>query len=320
MKCRICGNESGNQSHRLREMMFGSRDEFDYLECSRCKCLQIASIPASMSKYYPAGYYSFAAVAPRSWILKFLLKVRNRYALTGRGIIGKLLHRYAPPKLPLSSLAPLGLGHDARILDVGCGRGLLLNALRDVGFVNLVGLDPFLAAEVESENGVRLLRTTIHGVTGEFDVIMFHHAFEHISDPGPTLKAVGRLLAPGGRCVIRIPTVSSYAWQHYKTNWVQLDPPRHFYLHSVESMRILVEEAGLELQSVVYDSSAFQFWGSEQYAADIPLSDSRSYSVSPANSIFSRKQIDAFETRAKELNQSQLGDQAAFYLTKPSVA
>jgi len=320
MMCRICFNEKENESYRLREMMFGSREEFDYLECSRCKCLQIASIPASMSKYYPSGYYSFASVAPRSWILKFLLKVRNRYALTGRGIIGKLLHRYSPPKLPLSSLAPLGLGHDARILDVGCGRGLLLNALRDVGFVNLVGLDPFLAADVESENGVRLSKTTIHDVTGEFDVIMFHHAFEHISDPLPTLKAVSRLLPPGGRCVIRIPTVSSYAWQHYRANWVQLDPPRHFYIHSVESMRILAREAGLEVQSVVYDSSAFQFWGSEQYAADIPLSDSRSYSVSPANSIFSRKQIDAFETRAKELNQSQLGDQAAFYLTKPSVA
>src|ERR1700687_572077 len=125
MMCRICFNEKENEPYRLREMMFGSRDEFDYLECSRCKCLQIASIPASMSKYYPAGYYSFPAGAPRSWILRFLLKERNRYALTGRGIIGKLLHRYAPPKLPLSSLAPLGLGHDARILDVGCGRGLL---------------------------------------------------------------------------------------------------------------------------------------------------------------------------------------------------
>ncbi len=301
-------------------MMFGLRDEFDYLECSSCKCLQIIDVPASMSKYYPANYYSFASVPPRSRLLKFLLKLRNRYALSGRGFIGKLLHRYSPPKLPLSSLARLELDHDARILDVGCGRGLLLNALSDMGFVNLLGIDPFLAADVENENGVKLLKTSIHDVTGEFDVIMFHHAFEHISDPGPTLKAVHRLLAPGGRCVIRIPTVSSYAWQHYKTNWVQLDAPRHFYIHSIESMRILAGQAGLELESVVYDSSAFQFWASEQYAADIPLVDSRSYSVSPANSRFTNEQIAAFEKRAIELNQSELGDQAAFYLARPSVA
>lgn len=319
MKCRICGNESGNKLHRLREMMFGRRQAFDYLECASCGCLQIIDIPASMSEYYPPGYYAFTAIPPRSRLLKFLLKLRNEYALSGRGLLGGLLHRYAPPKLPLASLARLDLGHDARILDVGCGRGLLLEALAELGFRNLIAADPFLPNDVKRASRVEFRKATIHEITGEFDVIMFHHAFEHISDPGPTLKAVERLLAPGGRCVIRIPTVSSYAWEHYKTDWVQLDVPRHFYIYSVESMRILADQAGLELERVVYDSSAFQFWASEQYAADIPLVDSRSYSVSPSSSRFTGKQIAAFEKRAAELNRIQRGDQAAFYLRKPSV-
>jgi len=320
MKCRICGNEPGNTLHKLREMMFGSRDEFDYLECSNCRCVQIVDVPRSMSKYYPASYYAFAAIAPRRRLLRFLLRLRNGYALTGRGFVGRLIHRYSPPRLPLGSLAHLELDYRARMLDVGCGRGLLLKALADQGFSNLVGADPFLPADVERASGVEFREATINEITGEFDVIMFHHAFEHISDPGATLTAVQRLLVPGGSCVIRIPTVSSYAWQHYKTNWVQLDAPRHFYLHSIESMKILAGEAGLELSSVIYDSSAFQFWGSEQYAADIPLVDSRSYSVSPTNSLFTRKQIAAFEERAVELNRAELGDQAAFYLRKPSLA
>lgn len=320
MKCRICGNESGNKLHRIREMMFGQGEAFDYLECAGCRCLQIVEIPPSMSKYYPANYYAFTPVDPRGPLLKFLLKLRNRYAMSGRGLLGGLLHRYAPPKLPLASLARLNPNHDARILDVGCGRGLLLEALADLGFRNLVGADPFLPDDVKRASGVEFRKATIHEVTGEFDLIMFHHAFEHISDPGPTLKAVERLLAPGGRCVIRIPTVSSYAWEHYRTNWVQLDAPRHFYVHSVESIRILASQAGLELESVVYDSSAFQFWASEQYAADIPLRDIRSYSVSPKRSLFTREQIAAFETRAAELNRTERGDQGAFYLRKPSVA
>ena len=320
LRCRICNNESGNRLHQVREMMFGLRDEFEYLECASCKCVQIVEVPASMSKYYPANYYSFAPIPNRGRLLKLLLKLRNRYALSGRGVIGKLLHRVAPPKLPLSSLAPLELEHDANILDVGCGRGLLLSALGELGFDNLLGIDPFLAADVEDENGVLLLKKTIHDVTGEFDLIMLHHAFEHISDPEETLRTVGKLLPPGGSCIIRIPTVSSYAWQHYKTNWVQLDAPRHFYIHSLESMKILADRAGLELESVVYDSSAFQFWGSEQYVADIPLMDSRSYSVSPKESLFTRKQISAFEKRAMELNHAKLGDQAAFYVRKDSVA
>ena len=296
--------------------MFGSREEFDYLECSNCRCLQIIDVPASMSKYYPANYHSFTPISHPGKPRKWLTRVRDSYAVSNRGALGKILSRYFPPHIALRSLSHLRLDRSARVLDVGCGSGLVLNAMGNVGFTSLVGIDPFLSADVEYDNGVKLLKKAIHEVAGEYDVIMFHHAFEHISDPEPTLEAVRQLLAPGGSCIIRVPTVSSYAWQHYGINWVQLDAPRHFYVHSVKSVKILAERAGLEVSSVAYDSSAFQFWASEQYALDIPLYDTRSYAVSPANSIFTKHQIANFEKRAVELNSAKLGDQAAFYLRR----
>ena len=133
------------------------------------------------------------------------------------------------------------------------------------------------------------------------------------------MKAASRLLSPHGVCIIRMPTVSSYAWPHYGVNWVQLDAPRHFYIHSVESVRVLADRCGLNLTGVVYDSSAFQFWASEQYALDIPLYDPRSYALGADTSMFSRDQIGVFERRAAELNAAKLGDQAVFYLRKISV-
>ena len=297
-------------------MMFGSREEFDYLECSNCGCVQIIDVPASMSKYYPANYHSFAPMSHPGKLRKRLTRVRDSYAVSNRDALGKILSRYFPPHIALRSLSHLRLDRSARVLDVGCGSGLVLNAMGNVGFTSLVGIDPFLSADVEYDNGVKLLKKTIHEVAGEYDVIMFHHAFEHIADPEPTLEAVHELLAPGGTCIIRVPTVSSYAWQHYGINWVQLDAPRHFYVHSVKSVKILAERAGLEVSSVAYDSSAFQFWASEQYALDIPLYDSRSYAVSPEKSIFTKQQIANFEKRAAELNRAKLGDQAAFYLRR----
>jgi len=33
----------------MREMMYGFRDEFIYIECSECGCLQIAEIPEDIS-------------------------------------------------------------------------------------------------------------------------------------------------------------------------------------------------------------------------------------------------------------------------------
>ena len=59
--CRICGNASDNRAHVAREMMFGTRERFDYVECARCGCLQIRDVPADLSPYYPADYYSLAA-------------------------------------------------------------------------------------------------------------------------------------------------------------------------------------------------------------------------------------------------------------------
>ena len=37
--CAVCGNAYGNAIHVAREMMFGFRDRFHYLECAACKVL-----------------------------------------------------------------------------------------------------------------------------------------------------------------------------------------------------------------------------------------------------------------------------------------
>jgi predicted SAM-dependent methyltransferase len=145
---------------------------------------------------------------------------------------------------------------------------------------------------------------------------MFHHAFEHVPDPLETLVSTARLLVPGGICLIRIPIGGSYAWEHYRTNWVQLDAPRHYFLHTVDSMRLLASRSGLLLDQVIYDSTEFQFWGSEQYQRDIPLYSPQSYKQNPQHSIFTPEQIATFHHQAEELNQQGRGDQAAFYLRK----
>ena len=157
---------------------------------------------------------------------------------------------------------------------------------------------------------------TIHDLNQEFDLITFHHSFEHIFDPLKTLESVHRLLSKEGVCLIRMPTVSSYAWKHYRENWVQLDAPRHFFLHSVQSIKILAEKANLKLVKVRYDSIAFQFLGSEQYLKDIPLESDRSYSKGKKNSMFSKNDRRNFKKRAHQLNLENQGDQAAFYLQK----
>jgi hypothetical protein len=100
---------------------------------------------------------------------------------------------------------------------------------------------------------------------------------------------------------------------------VQLDAPRHLYLHSTDSLKRLAAAAGFECEAVRYDSTAFQFWGSEQYVKNVPLHSPMSYCINPKESLFSKEDIEKFRVRAEELNSKDLGDQAAFYLRKDSL-
>ena len=150
------------------------------------------------------------------------------------------------------------------------------------------------------------------------DFIILHHSFEHMAEPLSVLKKIYQLLLPNGYVLIRIPVSSSYAWREYDLNWVQLDAPRHLFLHSIESMQLLAKQAGFQMKDIVFDSSAFQFWGSEQYLHDIPLRADNSYLVNPDKSIFTPVQIENYKRRAKELNDKNDGDSACFYLYKPA--
>lgn len=248
MECKICGNAEGNKTHEAREMMFGLRGNFAYFQCSQCGCLQISEIPADMSKYYPANYYSFHSRpdAPINLAKKLIKRIRDNYAIFNQGLLGRLLYVFFPYET-LRVLSRIRLTKDSAILDVGCGSGDFLYTLRENGFRNLLGIDPFIEKNIEYKNGLRILKQTISDAKGIWDLIMFHHSFEHLPNPLEILQSVSKLLNKGGVCLIRIPTVPCYAWEHYRENWVQLDAPRHFFIHSPESIKILAGQAGFRL-------------------------------------------------------------------------
>jgi hypothetical protein len=135
-----------------------------------------------------------------------------------------------------------------------------------------------------------------------------------MAEPGEVLRATAARLERAGTCLLRIPIVPSYAWETYGVDWAQLDAPRHLFVHSVESIKLLARDAGLRVLAVAHDGDAFQFYASEQYRRDIPLHDARSYATNPSGSIFAPAEIAEFERRAARLNREERGDQVAIVL------
>jgi SAM-dependent methyltransferase len=204
---------------------------------------------------------------------------------------------------------------DHTILDIGSGSGWLLREMWIAGFQHLQGVDPYIKEDVMCAPGVTVRKAEVQEIRGLFDCVMLHHVLEHLADPGAMLRRARDLLRPGATVLVRTPVAGTYAWRTYGTHWVQLDAPRHLAIQSERSMRVLAERAGLSVGKVLYDSTAFQFWGSEQNRRGIPLMDPKSVHRKPPGTV-SRGDLRRFSARAAELNRDGDGDQACFYLVK----
>ena len=298
--------------------MFGWREEFEYLECARCGCLQIAEIPANLAKYYPSdGYYSYKAPKAKrnpGWALA-LRHERTRYWLGELSVPGALLAAASKRNEHFDWFRGRGVRLDSRILDVGCGAGGLLMKLQRDGFTALLGADPFIQADIDYGNGVRILKKSVDELDGRYDFIMLHHSFEHMPDPAAALRALAPRLAPGGTLLLRIPVADCWARRHYGIDWMAWDAPRHLYLHTRKSMALLAEGAGLAIGEVVCDSSGQQFSSSELYIRGVPYVEHGKYRPGGRADAFSQQEWDGFQRRAAELNARGEGDTACFYLS-----
>src|SRR5262245_52213542 len=138
LECRICGDKGPHKIHHARELMHGTRDKFDYVECANCATVQICTVPAAsdLARYYPLDYYSFEQ-RRKNWLIRWLVAQRDRHVLNLPSIGGALIGRFRVDPV-LGVLARAGLKPSDRILDVGCGAGRLLDRLARAGFFNLM--------------------------------------------------------------------------------------------------------------------------------------------------------------------------------------
>lgn len=312
--CKICNNVRNNKLYDAKEMMFGLGGQFTYLECGKCGCLQLLKIPSNLANYYPQDYYSYTAEGEdyildnsyKNQVKKYLKKCLTRHRNNDVNILGAILSVFIKDRFPWLKKGIVNF--NSKILDVGCGAGDLLLNMRFNGFCNLAGADPFIKERIIYKCGVIIDRKSIFDIKEKFDLIMMHHSFEHMENPQNVLERINSLLNINGYVFINIPVANSFAWKKYGVNWVQLDAPRHLFLHTEKSIEILAEKTGFNLIDVVYQSTEFQFTGSELYLSGQNLNS--------GSLPFTKDQIKEFKNQARHLDNSKQGDTAIFYLQK----
>jgi len=95
----------------------------------------------------------------------------------------------------------------AKVLDIGCHQGEFLQSLGDQ-IEPSVGLDPLAATDTTSRHS--LLRQPFAEPLAfgdaSFDSVIMLATFEHIRDREPLCRECYRLLRPGGRVIVTVPS------------------------------------------------------------------------------------------------------------------
>jgi SAM-dependent methyltransferase len=317
--CPVCDGERDATHHAAREMMFGLRHRFTYAECGACGCLLLLDPPSDLERYYPADYYSFRSPPAEAPVRRWLKRRWTAYLLGRPDPVGALLdasRRVRPPGIAAVAAAALAGPTPADpLLDVGSGAYGVLHLLHDAGYRDLTGIDPYLERDQDAGPGLRILKATLEEHDGAYNTVIMSHSLEHMSDHVGALRAVHRLLKPGGALVVRTP-VAARTWREFRGDWVELDAPRHLLVHSGNSLRALAARTGFVVERVVHDATADELWGSVQYREDIALHEPRSWLVDPSASPFTRADIARMERRVRRMNQEGVAGRASFLLRR----
>lgn len=221
-------------------------DPFTIYRCGVCGLASTLPRPAGadLQRYYPPSYYGQGRRygAPLERLLAAL------YAVRARGIVR-------------ASGAARGSA-----LDVGCGRGQILDQLRRRGW-KVVGTELSDASAAYARD---MLGLTVHvgpladlALPAEgFSLVILWHVLEHAEDPAGLLREIVRLLKPGGTLLVAVPNFGSPEARIGRGVWFHLDVPRHLSHFTPRTLAALLEDAGLRpisaaYHAVEYDSFSF---------------------------------------------------------------
>jgi SAM-dependent methyltransferase len=146
-------------------------------------------------------------------------------------------------------ITPLLPPAPARVVDAGCGHGVIVEALLERGY-DAMGFDPsewiiHEAQQFSPALGAALKVGVIEDLPfdGEFDAITCFEVFEHIHDPVTALRALRDHLRPGGKLIFSTPNLEPRSkWKDPRTS-----DPTHVNVHGRGWWEGATRAAGLEV-------------------------------------------------------------------------
>jgi 2-polyprenyl-3-methyl-5-hydroxy-6-metoxy-1,4-benzoquinol methylase len=242
--CPVCSGQGELLYRDQEDGLFGAPGKWSIRKCLSIQCglcwLDPVPIEEDMHRLYEVYYthgQKFVQPGIKAWLRHTLVSAYESVKLVPLGILGLTAEKRQFSTMFLSDLPP------GRVLDIGCGDGLLLYQMHLKGW-SVIGLDfdrdaIEAAREKYGKFGFELLQTDLMSARfpdNSFDAVTMNHVIEHVPDPIALLAEVNRILKPGGRLVSITPNVQSWGHSLFGECWRGLEIPRHLQILSLPAL------------------------------------------------------------------------------------
>ncbi|TAN34194.1 class I SAM-dependent methyltransferase [Patescibacteria group bacterium] len=229
--CPICLSEGKKKFFRQN---FGNKaiaimDGYDVVVCQKCGFVFADNIPGQeeFNKYY---------------------EIMSKWEFNYKdGVVSEDYQKYF--KKIIDFLVPHLKDKRAKIVDIGCSTGCLLNMLKEKGYVNLLGIDPSptCVKTVKELYGIDAVADTISNFSAEnkFDVIILSAVLEHLVDFSGSVDKIQSLLNEGGLLFVEVPDATRF--DSYIFTPFQQFSIEHIDYFSDVSLKNLLGKFGFEI-------------------------------------------------------------------------
>lgn len=240
--CPFCQSEKTKIAFFLKDHSV-SKETFSLFDCEDCGLRFTNPIPdtTSISKYYQSEDYI-------------------SHSNTKKGIVNSLYHAARDFMIQQKINWIKSFSSKRILLDIGCGTGHFMHALKENGFqvkgveiddgarnfaINQFGLDVITPQDFLNDSS-----------DVNYGVITLWHVLEHIHEPAVFLNKINSSLSDDGILMIAVPNFTSYDADYYADYWAAYDVPRHLWHFSPTFLENWLRSQGFKLitkKSLVLD-------------------------------------------------------------------
>jgi len=241
--CKICGNKNHSLLiKRVSKVVMKADGEYSIMRCKECTHCFTSPIPSD--KYLAKAYENFGPHKnhPSYKRLKRLKFIKNHKIF---GLFYVVLY-----KLVGARFSPFFKSNKRHMLDVGCGSGQFLIDMKQLGW-EVTGQDMYKGAgQFAIDEGIDINICSLSSMSEDslnmnrFDIITGWHVLEHTHEPIEFVKAIYKMLKPGGKIVIEVPNADCLERYIFGKDWWSWMTPIHLQHFNKTSLKKVMLDSG----------------------------------------------------------------------------